>query len=236
MDKDKGNSRKTTAKIKYKVFKERDIKELMELFLLAEHDSGENHSRLEFVIDYKDGNSDSDFEALVIDETKMIKSINFSFYDFTSGDGLEVFINDSFLNYEVESIKKDWLLAKSGRIKEILEAVQKQNYYLSNFSSQLLITNLFGLTLGVTLFFTVTKNIVLGDDGLLLLLLINLVLVAIGQVISFALFYGLLFKFYPEIEFDTSLDHINKNKKAKGFILALFITFIVPVGIAFIFN
>lgn len=226
---------KKTGKIEYKVFKERDLKKLINFFMNLKEEINHERTELGFEVQFKDGTTNLGYDTSVLDDTKIINSVTGSLTNYSLNKRIKIDINYLSNNYSVAGEDQDWVNAKFIKIKEIIDTTPKQNVWLSNFQSQTLMSNLFGLTLGLLLFISFFMKMLTEIDassaGFAIILFLSLM---VGQLISTLLLNKWLFMFYPEIEFDTTLEHINKNKKRKSATWAIATLVLLPLILSFI--
>lgn len=215
--------------IHYKVFKELDLKKLMN-YLVETADEvvkDKEYNRLSFKIFYDDNTSIDNSNADVLDETKLIESVHFNLVNFYQDINLEVVLKKNGGHMSVRGQDRNWVDAKFSQMEALIQAVPNQNKWLSSYISQVIIGNLISmpLILIISYFFLVptidelTVNIFFG----------------ISLHVLFSSFAILrLSKTYTSIEFDTSLEHLNKNKQRKKNVKYLTGTYLFPVVLVII--
>ena len=185
-----------TGIINYKVFKERDIKELVSFFTKVEDELNHVDTELRLVINFKDGSSVRGVDISILDETKLVESINFTLRNFRLNKKIEIYVSNLRGNYKVESEDVDWVDAKFSQIEEVLNAVPDQNFWLSNFRRQLIISNILGITLGFLIYISFFVKII--DEEVLesdIFSLLSIILsIAVGQLIVGYLMNNFIFK------------------------------------------
>lgn len=226
---------KKTGKIEYKVFKERDLKKLINLLMNLKEEMNDERTDLRLEIQFEDGTTNLGYNTSVLDDTKIIKSVIFSLTNYNLNKKIYIYIKYLSSEYSVAGEDQDWVNAKFVKIKEIIEATPKQNVLLSNYESQSLISYLFGLIFAIFLFLSFFLKMFDKQDGDPITIFISIGLsIMLGQMISKLLLNQWLFKLYPVIEFDTTLTHINKNKKRRSVIWTIATLVLLPLILNFI--
>lgn len=220
-----------TGSINYKIFKKRDIESLIKFFIKVNDELDNENTELRLAIKFKDGTSVRGVNESILDETKMVQSIYFTLRNFRLNKKIELYVSETRGHYEVASVDLNWVDAKFSQIEEIFKVVPNQNYWLSNYRGQALISNLFGVALGIILYFSFFLRIIDKDilEDIRSFVFLVFASVIIGQLTLSLLLNRWLFKLYPKIEFDTTLAHINKNKKRKALIGSIAVFAILPL-------
>ncbi|TWT26562.1 hypothetical protein [Planomicrobium sp. CPCC 101110] len=226
---------KKTGIIEYKIFKERDLKKLIEFLMNLKEEINHERTELRLEIHFEDGTTNIGYDTSVLDDTKIIKSVVFSLTNYSLNKKIYIYIKYLSNDYSVAGEDQDWVNAKFTKIKEIIETTPKQNFLLSNHESQSLIGYLFGLTFAIFLFLSFFSNIIDEQNGDSIKIFISIAFsIMVGQIISKLLLNQWLFKLYPEIEFDTTLAHINKNQKKRSVTWTIAILVFLPLILNFI--
>lgn len=210
--------------IKYKIFNKRNFDDLIEFFLEIDKSIGTEHSRLYLRVNYKDGSSIYANKLIKIDDTKLINSIVFNYSSIMDGIEIEIRVSKDSGYFNVRGEDDDWVIAKFTQLKEIVDAIPKQNKLLSNLTSQIIISFIiptpFVLLLGLEVLMPIARDP------------FPVFLITMGILIPSGSFIGSqISKMFPENEFDTTLIHLNKNKLKKKKISFYFMSFITPIVI-----
>lgn len=236
------NTYARTNKIRYKIIRNRELNRIMNYLKVLQEDMNinlpEDHlsyferTTIRFEISYENGFNNSGEDSNILDDNKVIESARFILDNLNSNKKIEIILSNGGGMYTIHGPDKDWLHAKTAHIEEIFQEAPKQNFLLSNISSQILITNTFSLILGTLLFFMVHSIFELPRstdfDGFL---------VYVGSILLgasatyFILFTGLR-NLYPLIEFDTS--NINRKTNRKKLIWKTVIIVLIPLVLNFI--
>lgn len=194
------------------------------------------NTELRLKIEFEDGSSIRGVDTSILDEadTKLVKFIHFSLLNYSIKKGMSIYISTISGAYEVESKDRNWVDAKFSQLEEIFKVTPNQNYWLSNIKTQSVISNLLGITLGTILYWFFFKEVILKNDSSSFpVLLFSLIT---GQIIAYLLVGRLLDKLYPVIDFDTTLEHINENKKKKNVIRRILLIVIIPLIVGYLSN
>lgn len=217
-----------TEPINYKIFEEKDLKKLADYFVKVCEELKDDRSTLIFRVYYEDGTSVSNNEPILFNETKLIESVRYNLSNFSKGVDLTLSLRKTGGSFSIEGITDDWVDAKYMQLNEIIKALKKQNKWLAEMKSQIIIGHLavMPLVLFVNYFYLVPVI----DE-----LPINMFFtIALQLLLAFPL-SSRLDKMYTNIEFDTALEHINKYKQRKNTIKIFFASYLFPILITIIF-
>lgn len=223
-----------SGKIEYKVFKKEDLENLINVLLEYKNEINHERTDLDLKIKYKDGTTRSGPYTSILNDKKLIKSVQFMLYNFRIGKKIYIKITDSYGDFEVEGTDENWVDAKFAQLTEIFNTTPKQNRWLSAYRYQYLIAATIGLTLGLLLYYSFFARI--ADQPALENTYKSFgfiwVVLFMGYITSHLLLHFGLFKLYPVIEFDTTREHINSSKKRKR----AFWTILALVGLPLTLN
>lgn len=228
---------KKNGQLEYKIFKEKDLRRLADYFVVVKEELKDDNTEIRLEVEFEDGSSITGFDSSILDEseTKIVKKIHFILINIIIKKEMTIYMTTMGAEYGVGSKNRNWVDAKFAQLQEIFNTTPNQNYWLSNFKWQSLINNLIGLTFGFSFYFFILKKLIdeetLGND--IAVFFIIMFSAFIGQIFAHFLLNQLLYKLYPTIEFDTTSDHLNKNKKKKAAIWSIFILVILPLILSF---
>lgn len=233
-----------SGKIKYKILKERNIQDLIKLFIRFKNELNHERTKLRLEIHYEDGTSRmAEYEgeasvledaANIFDDTKLIKSISFELKNYDLDKIATIMINKRNIEYTVTSKDQNWIDSKVSQIENEIKVTPNQNLWLSKPARQDLIIYFTGFLLTIVFFFGFIDMFNAKAEDLSSVILPLGLSLMLGQIIPRLLFTYFLFGLYPEIEFDTTLEHINLNKKRKALAIASVVVVFIPLAISFI--
>ncbi|MGL3067103.1 MULTISPECIES: hypothetical protein [Planococcus] len=210
--------------IEHKIFKEHDLNKIMSYFIEVEKELvvEKQYNRLSFRVYYEDNTSIDNNNPDVLDETKLINAAHFTLSNLYQDLHIEIDLSKSKGRFSIRGQNKDWVDAKFSQLEDLIKAVPNQNKWLAGSISQFVIANLISapFVLIVSYFFLtpivdeLTPNMFLG-------MFLHVFISSIAML--------RLSTTYTNIEFDTSLEHLNKNKQRKNNIKYLAGTYLFPV-------
>jgi len=224
---------KKSEQIKCKIFYERDIKRLMDVFFSTERELGHEETEVLYTIQFKDGTIDSSSDRLTIDRNRSIQSIVFSLTNkilYTSiSVNLHVDIMRTRSRYEVEGNDQEWVKEKSTKIQKIIDDTPNQNRYLSNPILRTTISILLIIFIFSSIFFLFENDVSNPIGFLVMIVTLTWAYFWTGRLLG-----PPLGDLYPKVDFDTSISRENKKKKQRAFLKLIVILFLVPLFIKFI--
>lgn len=223
-----------TGKFEYKILTENHLKELINLLIKYEQEIDEERTDLHMIVRFKDGSSHAGPYASILDDTKLVQSVHLSIKNYRIVKIINIDIRSTQGEYEVESNDKDWVDAKFSQLSELFNKLPNQNKWFSQYTKQSLIVSLVGITLGLLLYYSISSQLVDAEGATNVIQSFGFIwgMIILGQLISHILLHQGLFKLYPVIEFDTTQEHINRNKKRKN----AFWTILIIVGVPLTLN
>lgn len=219
--------------IRYKIFHEQDINQLMDVFFSTEKELDHEETEVLYTIQFKDGTIASGSDRLTIDRNRSIQSIVFSLTNKSLHTSISVNLHVDIMRtrsgYEVEGNDQEWMKEKSTKIQKIIDDTPKQNRYLSNPVLRTAISILLIIVIFSSIFL-LFENYLSKPIGFL------------GMVVTliWAHFWtGRLLgpplgDLYPKVDFDTSISRENKKKKQRAFLKLIVTCFLIPLLIKFI--
>lgn len=218
---------------KGKIFKTEDIRELIKFFNTSFNETAD-HKELSLNIVYQDGTSVEGFDESILMNTKIIDSLDFSFKNYSEDKKIHVRLTKYNGSYKIKSSNQDWVRAKISFFEEYLEGVANQNVFFSSMKYQVFFMVVLSLILGGFLEYLFADKLLnenIREYRFGVSSIFNLVSYILICVVS-----NKFFSLYPDIEFDTTKDHINRKKKIKVLIINFIILVIIPLLVNYIYD
>jgi len=217
--------------IKYKIFHEQDINQLMDVFFSTEKELNHEETEVLYTIQFKDGTIDSDSDRLTIDRNRPIQSIVFSLTNKSlhTSIALNLHIDTNSSTYAVEGTHQEWVKEKSTQLQKIIDATPNQNQYLAHPFWRTGLSILLVLLI-FSFMYLLIKNYLSSRAGYAWLI----AAVVWAHFWTGRLLGNNLDTLYPEVDFDTSIHRESKKRKQRTFLKLIVICFLIPLLVKFI--
>lgn len=217
--------------IKYKIFHEQDINQLMDVFFSTEKELNHKETEVLYTIQFKDGTIASGSDRLTIDRNRSIQSIVFSLTNKSlhTSIAVDLYIDKNSSTYAVEGTHQEWVKEKSTQLQKIIDATPNQNQYLAHPVWRTGLSILLVLLI-FSFMYLLIENYLSSRAGYAWLI----VAVVWAHFWTGRLLGNNLDTLYPEVDFDTSIHRESKKRKQRTFLKLIVICFLIPLLVKFI--